>query len=36
MLPGPGAWPCLAALVVFVTVLLAVLERKLRPVEVVG
>jgi ABC-2 type transport system permease protein len=35
MLPGPGAGPCLAALAVLAAVLLVVLERKLRPVEVV-
>jgi hypothetical protein len=35
-LPGPGAAACLIAVGVLVAVLLAVLERKIRPVEVVA
>jgi len=35
-LPGPGATQCLMALAVMVTLLLAVIERKLRPVQVVS
>jgi ABC-2 type transport system permease protein len=34
-LEGPGAWESLVALAVYVLLLVAVIERKLRPVEVV-
>jgi hypothetical protein len=33
---GPGAWPSAAALAATVVVLVLVIERKLRPVEVVS
>ena len=35
-IPGPGAWECLAVVGLMVGLLLVVLERKLRPVEVVS
>ena len=35
-IPGPDAWECGAAVGVMAVLLLAVLQRKLRPVEVVS
>jgi hypothetical protein len=33
---GPGVWPCVFALAAFILLFLLVLERKLRPVEVIS